>query len=106
MLYYFVKWNIKLIFLDINSINMKYCKYCKMEYKLYELHTTTNKHFIKKITTKKVRFADTNKILTYELSDKERQDKIDNYNLIKKMVRYNRKKRRNERKSRKRKRNF
>ena len=86
MLYYFVKWNIKLIFLDINSINMKYCKYCKMEYKLYELHTITNKHFIKKITTKKVRFADTNKILTYELSDKERQDKIDNYNLIKKWL--------------------
>ena len=83
---------------------MKYCKYCKMEYKLYELHITTNKHFIKKITTKKVRFADVDIIRIYELSNTEKQDKIDNYNLIKKMIKYNRKKRRNERKSRKRKR--
>lgn len=37
---------------------------------------------------KKVRFVDTNTIL-YKLSDKERQDKIDNWNLIKKMVQYN-----------------
>ena len=39
-------------------------------------------------TSSKVRFVDTNTIL-YELSDKERQDKIDNWNLIQKMVQYN-----------------
>jgi len=77
---------------------MKYCKYCKREYKCYDRHILTNKHFVRKITTKKVRFANTDKILTYELSDKEKQDKIDNYNLIKKMVRYNRKEIRREKK--------
>jgi|TARA_B100001971_G_scaffold215172_1_gene258805 hypothetical protein len=77
---------------------MKYCKYCKREYKCYELHITTNKHFVRKISTKEVRFTDIDKIFVYELSDKEKQDKIDNYNLIKKMVRYNRKEIRKEKK--------
>ena len=77
---------------------MKYCKYCKREYKCYDRHITTNKHFIKKISTKEVRFADLDEIRTYVLSNNEKQDKIDNYNLIKKMVRFNRKERRRERK--------
>ena len=80
---------------------MKYCKYCKREYKCYDRHITTNKHFVRKISTKEVRFADIDTILTYELSNKERQDKIDNYNLIKKMIRYNRKERRREKKGEK-----
>ena len=56
---------------------MKYCKYCKREYKCYDCHITTNKHFVRKISTKEVRFADIDTILTYELSNKERQDKIE-----------------------------
>ena len=59
---------------------MTYCKYCKREYKCYDTHITTNKHFIRKISTKEVHFADSVKIFTYELSDKEKQDKIDHYN--------------------------
>ena len=81
---------------------MKYCKYCKREYKCYDRHITTNKHFIKKISTKEVRFADLDEIRTYVLSNNEKQDKIDNYNLIKKMVRFNRKERRRERKEKRR----
>ena len=41
---------------------MTYCKYCKREYKCYDTHITTNKHFIRKISTKEVHFADSVKI--------------------------------------------
>ena len=51
---------------------MKYCKYCKREYKCYDRHILTNKHFVRKISTKEVRFADIDTILTYELSNKEK----------------------------------
>jgi hypothetical protein len=81
---------------------MKYCKYCKREYKCYDRHILTNKHFVRKISAREVKFADVDEILTYELSYEEKQDKIDNYNLVKKMIRFNRKERRRERKEKRR----
>ena len=67
---------------------MKYCKYCKREYKCYDRHITTNKHFLNKITTKEVKFSNIIDVQEYILTFEERNEKYLHYIKIKESMNY------------------